>query len=157
MAVGRILKEALLVVEEYTVKSNEDIEKGEIVYNDGNGILAAPAGMIGSFMMALEDHDYSEESTHTIKCVKLGCVEVQKVSGSGGGKKGQPVMISGTAGEVTLFVKGDAPTGGATTYYTTTIEAGVQTALDTNLGIVGVLNEDAADADTTAKIWIGVK
>ena len=149
MAAGDILKEALLVVEEYTVKANEDIEKGEIVYNDGNGILAAPAGTIGSFMMALEDHDYSEESTHTVKWVKLGCVEAQKVSGSGGGKKGQPVMISGTAGEVTLFVKGDAPAS-----YN---EANVQTALDTNLGIVGVLNEDAADGDTTAKIWIGVK
>ena len=149
MAAGDILKEALLVVEEYTVKANEDIEKGEIVYNDGNGILAAPAGTTGSFMMALEDHDYSEESTHKVKCVKLGCVEAQKVSGSGGGKKGQPVMISGTAGEVTLFVKGDAPVS--------YVEADVQTALDTNLGIVGVLNEDATDADTTAKIWIGVK
>jgi hypothetical protein len=50
---------------------------------------------------------------------------------------------------VTLFVKGDAPAS--------YVEADVQTALDTNLGIVGVLNEDAADADTTAKIWIGVK
>ena len=157
MAAGDILKEALLIIQEQTVKVNEDIEKGEIVINDGAGILAAVAGTIGSFMMALESHDYSEVSTHKVKCVKVGCVTVQKVAVTGGGKKGQPVMISATAGEVTLFVKGDAPAGGDTTYYTATIEAGVQTALDKNLGIVGVLNEDAADADLTAKIWIGVK
>ena len=149
MAAGGILKEQLLVVEEFTVKASEDIEKGEIVYNDGNGILAAPNTAVGPFMMALEAHDYSEETTHKITCVVFGCVEAQKVSGSGGGKKGQAVMISATAGEVTLFVKGDAPASYA--------EATVQTALDTNIGIVGALAEDAADGDTTAKIWLGVK
>ncbi|MCW4013756.1 MAG: hypothetical protein NWF07_12335 [Candidatus Bathyarchaeota archaeon] len=149
MAAGSILKEQLLVIEEYTVKASEDIEKGEILYNDGNGVLAAPSTANGPFLMSLEAHDYSEESTHSITCVLMGCVEVQKVSGSGGGKKGQAVMISGTAGEVTLFVKGDAPAAYA--------EATVQTALDTNIGVVGVLAEDAADGDTTAKIWLGVK
>jgi hypothetical protein len=149
MAAGSILREQLLVVESYTVKLNEDIEKGEIVHNDGNGILAAPNTATGPFLMALESHDYSEETEHTIVCVLTGCVEAQKVSGSGGGKKGQPVMISATAGEVTLFVKGDAPAAYA--------EADVQTALDTNIGIVGVLAEDVLDAETTAKIWLGVK
>ncbi len=149
MAAGSILKEQLLVIEEYTVKLNEDIEKGELVYNDGNGILAAPNTATGPFMIALEAHDYSEETSHKIVCAAMGCVEAQKISGSGGGKKGQPVMISATAGEVTLFVKGDAPSS--------YIEADVQTALDTNIGIVGTLTEDAADADTTAKIWLGVK
>jgi len=149
VAAGGVLKEQLLVVEEYTVKASEDIEKGEIVYNDGNGILAAPNTAVGPFMMALEDHDYSEESTHKVTCVVFGCVECQKVSGSGGGKKGQRVMISATAGEVTLHVPGDAPASYA--------EADVQTALDANLRIVGTLAEDAADADTTAKVWLGVK
>ena len=149
MGAGGVLKEQLLVIEEFTVKANEDIEKGEIVYNDGNGILAAPNTAVGPFMMALQSHDYSEETTHKVSCVVVGCVEAQKVSGSGGGKKGQAVMISATAGEVTLFVKGDAPASYA--------EADVQTALDTNLGIIGTLAEDAADADTTAKIWLGVK
>jgi len=149
MGAGGVLKEQLLVVEEFTVKLNEDIEKGEIVYNDGNGILAAPNTAVGPFMMALQSHDYSEETTHKVTCVVFGCVECQKVSGSGGGKKGQAVMISATAGEVTLFVKGDAPASYA--------EATVQTALDTNIGIVGTLAEDAADADTTAKVWLGVK
>jgi len=148
MTAGGILKEQLMVVEQFTVKLNEDIEKGEIVYNDGNGILAAPNTAIGPFMVALEDHDYSEETKHEITCGVVGCFEVQKVSGSGGGKKGQAVMISGTAGEVTLFVKGDAPASYG--------EADVQTALDTNLRKIGLLQEDAADADTTAKIWIGV-
>jgi hypothetical protein len=32
----------------------------------------------------------------------------------------------------------------------------MQTALDINLRKVGILQEDAADADTTAKIWLGV-
>ena len=149
MAAGGILKEQLLVIEEFTVKTNEDIEKGEIVYNDGNGILAAPNTAIGPFMMALEAHDYSEETSHKVSCVVMGCVEAQKVSGSGAGKKGQAVMISATAGEVTLFVKGDAPAA-----YN---EATVQTALDTNIGIVGTLEADAEDADTSAKIWLGVK
>ena len=149
MTVGSILKEQLRVIEEYTVKQDEDIEKGEIVYNDGNGILAAPNTATAPYMMALEAHDYSEETSHKITCVLMGCVEVQKVSGSGGGKKGQPVMISATAGEVTLFVKGDAPASYA--------EATVQTALDTNIRIVGTLAEDASDTDTTAKIWLGVK
>lgn len=149
MAAGGILKEQLLVVEEFTVKANEDIEKGEIVYNDGNGILAAPNTTVGPFMMALSDHDYSEETVHKVPCVVMGCVEAQKVSASGGGKKGQRVMISATAGEVTLHVKGDAPASYA--------EADVQTALDANLRIVGTLSADAADADTSAKIWLGVK
>jgi len=149
MAAGSILKEQLLVIEEFTVKASEDIEKGEIVYNDGNGILAAPNTAVGPFMMALQAHDYSEETTHKVSCVAVGCVEAQKVSGSGAGKKGQAVMISATAGEVTLFVKGDAPASYA--------EATVQTALDTNIGIVGALAEDAEDADTSAKIWLGVK
>lgn len=149
MTAGSILKEQLLVIEEYTVKQDEDIEKGEIVYNDGNGVLAAPNTATSPYMMALEAHDYSEETSHQITCVLMGCVEAQKVSGSGGGKKGQLVMISATAGEVTLFVKGDAPAAYA--------EGDVQTALDTNIGIVGTLAEDAEDTDTTAKIWLGVK
>ncbi|MCW4050406.1 MAG: hypothetical protein NWE89_11800 [Candidatus Bathyarchaeota archaeon] len=149
MTAGSILKEQLLVIEEYTVKTDEDIEKGEIVYNDGTGVLAAPNTAIGPFMMSLKDHDYSEETSHKVSCVAMGCVEAQKVSGSGGGKKGQAVMISATAGEVTLFVKGDAPASYA--------ESTVQTALDTNIGLVGTLAEDAADGDTSAKIWLGVK
>lgn len=151
MTVGSILKEQLLVIEEYTVKADEDIEKGEVVYNDGNGILAAPSTAVAPFMMALQSHEYSEETIHKVACVLVGCIEVQKVSGSGGGEKGQAVMVSGTAGEVTLFVNGTAP--GSDTYAT----AGMQTALDTNIGIVGVLAADAEDADTSAKIWIGVK
>ena len=134
MAAGGILKEALLVIEEFTVKADEDIEKGEIVYNDGNGILAAPNTAKGPFFMALEDHDYSEETTHKVRCVVSGCVECQKVAVTGGGKKGQFVEISATAGEVTLF---DYTTPG--NWY----------------DVVGELEEDAEDADTTAKIWLG--
>ena len=134
MTAGDILKEQLLVVEEFTVKANEDIEKGEIVYNDGNGILAATNTAKGPFMMAMQAHDYSAESTHKIRCVVSGCVEAQKISGSGGGKKGQFVEVSATAGELQLF---DYTTPG--NWY----------------DVVGELEEDAADADTTAKIWIG--
>jgi len=134
MTAGDILKEQLLVVEEFTVKANEDIEKGEIVYNDGNGILAATNTTKGPFMMAMQAHDYSAESTHKIRCVVSGCVEAQKISGSGGGKQGQYVEVSATAGEIQLF---DYTTPG--NWY----------------DVVGELEEDAADADTTAKIWIG--
>jgi len=134
MAAGDILKEGLLVVEEFTVKADEDIEKGELVQNDGNGILAATNTDEGPFMVALEDHDYSEETSHTIRCAVSGCVEAQKVSGSGGGKQGQYVEISATAGEVTLF---DYTTPG--NWY----------------DVAGTLAEDAGDSDATAKIWIG--
>ena len=134
MTAGSILKEQLLVIEEFTVKTNEDIEKGEIVYNDGNGILAATNTAKGPFMVALQDHDYSEETTHKIRCGVSGCFEAQKISGSGGGKQGQYVEISATAGELQLF---DYTTPG--NWY----------------DVVGELQEDAADADNTAKIWIG--
>jgi len=134
MAAGDILKEAGLVIEEFTVKANEDIEKGEIVYNDGNGILAAPNTAKGPFFMALKDHDYSEETSHKVRCVVKGCVEAQKVAASGGGKQGQFVEISATAGEVQIF---DYTTPG--NWY----------------DVVGELQADAADADTTAKIWLG--
>ena len=146
MAAGDILKEESLIIEEFDVKLNEDIEKGEVVYNDGNGILAAPNTVTGPFYVALKDHDYSAETTHKVRCVVSGCVEVQKVAASGGGKKGQGVMISATAGEVTLFVNPDAPAAYA--------EADVQTALNRTLQRLGTLLADAADADTTAKIWL---
>ena len=134
MGVGGILKEALLVIEEFDVKLNEDIEKGEIVYNDGNGILAAPNTAKGPFYVALEEHDYSEETTHKVRCGVSGCFEVQKVGAAGGGKQGQYVEISATAGEVQVF---DYTTPG--NWY----------------DVVGEFEKDAADADTTAKIWRG--
>ncbi len=76
------------------------------------------------------------ETAHKVRCVVSGCVECQKVSGSGGGKKGQFVEVSGTDGEVALF---DYSTPGDW------------------WDVVGELEEDAADADTTAKIWLGVR
>jgi hypothetical protein len=135
MAVGDILKEANLVVEHFTVKANEDIEKGEVVVNDGSGILAAPNTVEGPFMVAMVAHDYSEETDHSIPCVVKGFVEVQKVSGSGASKKGQWVEISATAGEVTVF---DYTTPG------------------TPNDVVGTTMEDNVDADTSAKIYVGL-
>lgn len=155
MTAGDILKGQLLVVETFTVKASEDIELGEVVYNDGNGVLAAPNTATGPFMVALEAHDYSEESSHEVECLVAGCVEVQKKTGTAI-KKGQAVMVSSDAGEVTLWVKGDAPTGGASQYYDSTIESGVQTALDANIRRVGVCQEDADSDDTTAHVWVGV-
>jgi len=148
MTAGDILKTAGLVVESFTVKANEDIEKGELVVNDGNGILAATVALavVGKVMMALEDHDYSEESTHEITCAVYGCVEAQKVSGSGAAKKGQKLMISATAGECKLFVKGDVT---ATVNQTT-----VNAALDNNAGAFGAAAADSLDADTTQKLWL---
>jgi len=134
MAAGEILKEEGLIIEEFTVKANEDIEKGEIVYNDGNGILAASSTAKGPFFMALKAHDYSEETTHKVRCVVAGAVVVQKKGASGGGKQGQYVEISATDGEVALF---DYATPGLFS------------------DIVGTLLADAADADTTAKVLLG--
>lgn len=147
MAAGSIVKGQLLVVEKLTVKLNEDIEKGEVVYSDGNGILAATSAATGPFFLALASHDYSEESTHEVECVVVGCVEAQKATGIAV-KKGQAVAVSATAGELTLFTKGDAPE--------TYVEADVQTALDTDRARVGVAQADAASGDTTVKVWMGV-
>ena len=150
MAAGDILKEALLVVEEFTIKANEDIEKGELVVDDGAGIIAASAALaaVGKAMMALEAHDYSEETDHDINCVVVGYVEAQKVTGSGAARKGDKLMISGTAGEVTKFVKADAPAAYA--------EATIQANYDLNLGVVGTAMATTLDATTTQKMLLGV-
>ena len=164
MAVGQILREALLHIETFTVKASEDIEKGELVCDDGsgNGIVAATAALAVAekVMMALVAHVYATEEAagrdHDIECVVTGFVEAQKISQAGLAQKGDKLMISGTAGEVTKFVKGDPPTGGVSTHYTTVIEAGIQTALDVNAGIVGVATEVSTDADVTQKMLLGV-
>ena len=150
MAAGDILKEQLLLVETFTVKSNEDIEKGEFCIDDGAGIVAATAALAasGKAVMALEAHDYSEESDHDIECVVVGYVEAQKVSGSGAARKGDKLMISGTAGEVTKFVKADAPSS--------YVEATIQANYDLNLGVVGIAIATTADAGTTQKMLLGV-
>jgi hypothetical protein len=150
MAAGDILKEALLVVETFTVKANEDIEKGELCIDDGAGIIAATAALAasGKAVMALEAHDYSEETDHDIECVVVGYVEAQKVTGSGAARKGDKLMISGTAGEVTKFVKADAPAAYA--------EATIQANYDLNLGVVGTAIAITLDATTTQKMLLGV-
>ena len=134
MAVGDILKEEGLVVMKMTVKTNEDIELGEILYSDGTGVLAATNLVEGPFFVALEAHDYSEETDHDIRVGVKGEFEVQKVSASGASKVGQWVELSATAGEVTLF---DYATPG------------------TVLDVVGMTVEDNVDADVTAKIRLG--
>ena len=156
MTLGAVNREQLLVVEEVTVKASEDIEKGELIYNDGSGFLAMPNTVVNAkAYVALEDHDYSEKASHTITAALVGCVTVQKKTGTAV-KKGQRLMVSSDVGEVTLFAKGDAPTGGASTYYTTAIEDGVQAALDTDIRIVGTCAADAVSDDTECKAWIGV-
>ncbi len=151
MAAGDILYETGLFVKKFTVKANEDIEKGELCYDDGNGVLAATATSAagGKVIMALEAHDYSEETQHEISCVVRGFVEAQKISGSGAANALDKLAISATAGEVTKFVKGTAP--GADTYATT----GMQTALDTNLAVIGHAVEASLDVDTTQKMFLG--
>jgi hypothetical protein len=151
MAAGDILYESLLFVKKFKVKANEDIEKGELCYDDGNGILAATAAaaVTGKVVMALETHDYSEKTSHEIACVVRGFVEAQKVSGSGAANPLDKLTISATAGEVAKFVKGAVPV--ADTYAT----AGMQTALETNLAVVGHAIEASMDADTTQKMFLG--
>lgn len=161
MAVGDIIKEALLVVEKVLVKNAEDIEKGEVIYNDGAGFLAAPNTVTAvKLYVALETHVYATEETagndHYIRAMPIGCVNVQKVAGTAI-KEGQLVMIGATAGEVCLYVKGDAPAGGVSTYYTTSIETGIQTAIDKWELVLGTCAGDAETSDTDVNVWVGVK
>ncbi|MDT8782524.1 MAG: hypothetical protein IAX22_07785 [Candidatus Bathyarchaeota archaeon] len=151
MAAGDILKEADLVVEQFTVKASEDIEKGELCYDDGNGLLAATAAAAAGtkVVMALEAHDYSEVSTHVISCVVKGFVIAQKVSGSGAASKLDKITISGTAGEVTKFAKGTVSQ--ANTFATATDQA----AIDTNLEVIGFATKASLDADTVQEMYLG--
>jgi len=133
LTAGDIIKEALLVIEEYTVKLNEDIERGELVYNDGNGILAATAGSYGPFMVALEDHDYSEENDHKVRCISRGCVKVQKKTGNAV-KQGQYIKVSSTTGEADIW---DYTTPGNW------------------FDVAGVAAEDVASGASELAVWVG--
>jgi len=156
LVAGDILHEQLMVVEKCLVKENEDIEKGEVVYNGGDGWLAAPNTLCGTkHGVALVAHDYSAVSYHYIQVLFFGCIVVQKIAGTAI-DKGQYVTVGATAGEVTLFVCGDPPTGSSSTYYTTTIEAGILQAIKDNLRYVGVCDEDAASGAILVKVWVGM-
>jgi hypothetical protein len=146
MAVGDIIKTEGLVIEEVTVKANEDIEKGELVCNDGNGFLAATAALaaISKPYVALEDHDYSAASTHKIRVGVKGVFEVQKKANSGAVVKGNKLTISSDAGEVAVFAAADV----TATVNETTVEA----ANLANLAAFGEAYEDAATAATSVKI-----
>ena len=131
MTAGDIVKTHAFSVEEVDVDTDEDISTGEII-NDigGAGFEQADADGKGPFMVALEDHVYSEETTHKIKALFSGVVEVKKATGTAIGK-GRFVEVSSTAGAVTIW---DYTTPGA------------------EFDIVGIANEDAESADTTIKI-----
>jgi len=150
MAAGDILKEALLEIETFTVNTCESIEKCELVCEEGSGygIVAATAALAAAekVYMALEASTSADPAT--IECVVVGYVDAQKVSGSGAAQIGDKLMISGTAGEVTKFVKGDAPTSFN--------EALLQAALDKNAGVVGTAMETTVNGDTTQEMLLGV-
>ena len=79
MALGDVFSPNF-IIEKVTVKANEDIEKGEFVCNDGNGFVAATAALaaLNRPGVALDAHDYSEETDHTIRVLFEGVVEAQK-------------------------------------------------------------------------------
>ena len=148
MAAGDILKEALLVVETFPVKAGASIAKGELVVDDGAGIVVATAALAaaGKAMMALMASVAAVPAT--IQCVVVGFVEAKKVAATGAARKGDKLMVSGTAGAVTKFVKADAPAAYA--------EATIQANYDLNLGVVGTATETTLDATTTQKMLLGV-
>ena len=159
MTLGDIFNTQGLKKRKFTMKANTDAVRGKLYCDDGSGgglVLATAALAVSNkVVMAYEDHDYSECAEHEVDCVEQGYVAAAKVSGSGAAAQGNKVMLSATAGEVTKFTAGDAPAGGASTYYTTTIEDGLQTALNTNVGAVGYAVAASLDADTTQKMWLG--
>jgi hypothetical protein len=159
LTLGEIFNTQGLKKRKYTIKTNTDAVRGKLYCDDGSGgglVLATAAlAVANKVVMANENHDYSEETEHEIDCIETGFVEVAKVAGSGAAAQGNKIMLSATAGEVTKFTAGDAPAGGASTYYTTTIESGVQSALDVNAGAIGYATSASLDADTTQKMWLG--
>ena len=101
MAAGDILKVQNLVVEAFTVKTGESIEKGEICVVD-SGLLAATSAHKGPYYMALIAHVYGTDSaSQIIPCVKYGYVEAQ-AKPAAAIEKGDYLELSTTAGEVTL-------------------------------------------------------
>ncbi len=146
MAVGDIIKTEGLTVEVVIVKLNEDIEKGEFVVNDGNGFLAATAALaaLNQPYVALEDHDYSEATNHTIRVGVKGVFEAQKKANSGAVYKGNKLTISDTAGEVQVFAMGDVTAANS--------EATNEAANLVNQAAFGEAYEDVASAATSVKI-----
>lgn len=143
MAAGDVLKEQNLVTEKFTVKSGEDIEKGEICIVN-SGLVAATSTDVGPYYMSLQEHDYVDGSSlihtdgkvvkdHVISAVKVGYVEAQAKPASTI-EKGDYLGISTTTGEVTLL----AVTAGANEAY-----------------IVGVAEAAGLTTDTTVKMTVG--
>ena len=129
---GDIVKEEGLIEVVLTVKSAEDIEKGEICCDDGsgNGMVAATTSLVGPYYMARQAHDYSEETDHDIPFVKAGHVVAQAKPASAIAAA-QYVELSTTAGEITLSD---------------------ETAFD---DVVGVAEEAALTTATTCRILLG--
>jgi len=150
MTAGDIVKTNDLAIEYVTVKLNEDIELGEMIVDDGNGYLAATAALaaLSKPYVALDAHDYSEETVHTIRVGVKGVFEVQKKANDGAIFKGNKLTISSTAGEVTVFAKGAV--SAANTYATATDQA----ALDANLAAFGECYADVVTGATSVKIRI---
>lgn len=149
MTLGDIIRTGDLVCDKVTVKASEDIELGEILVNDGNGFLAATAALAALFkpVVALEAHDYSEVSEHTIAVGVHGVFEVQKTASNGAIVKGNKLTIDSTAGEVKVFAAGDVTAAAIS-------ETLVEAAELVNLSAFGECYEDVATAATAVKIRI---
>ena len=150
-SIGDILKLDGLIIDKFTVKASGDVTKGKLYCDDGSGgglvIATAALAVANKVVMALEDHDYSEVSTHVISAVVKGNVAVAKVSGSGLAAKGNKIMMSGTSGECAKFVAGDV----TATVNETTVEA----ALVVDLGVIGYATATSIDADTVQEMFLG--
>ena len=154
MSAGAILKEQLLATSKLLVKASEDVRLGELVCDDGAGLVAATATLIADgkvVYMSTEEHVYATEELagddHYIVCVEVGYVEVIKKTGNDI-KKGSRVIVSATAGEADVWA---APASGAT--YD---QAAEQANYDIMMGIIGRCTEDCLNAEVTMKILIGV-
>lgn len=162
IAVGDIIKEALLVVEKVLVKLNEDIERGEVIYNDGAGFLACPNTVSDQKQyIALEAHVYATEEAagkdHYIRAALMGCICVQKIAGTAL-VEGDRVVVGATAGEVTKYAdESDDVWGGASSVWTQSLYSELQEAIKLKSRILGTVADDAASAATQANIWVGVK
>ena len=133
MAAGDIVKTHAFSIEKVDVDTDEDIVEGEVIIDKGGyGFEQADLGDGGPFMIALEDHDYSEETTHTIRALFSGIIKVKKATGAI--SKGRYVVVSSTSGAVTQAAYSDL----ATDIYK----------------IVGIANDDAASGDTTVAVRV---
>jgi hypothetical protein len=123
------------------------ITKGNVVVLGSGGTVTAAAGVSRAAIgVALA----SASSGGTVPVALRGIVWVT----AGGAVSKGAFVTSGAGGKVLAFADFDAPTGGASQYYTTTIEGGFQTEFNKIGTVIGIALDAASDDGDKIRILL---